>query len=100
MERVERRQALVQRVGALFTIGPTQRRFIEDLSSANTGAFELVLTPLLFALIGYFIDGALGIRPVLTFALGFLGFAGAVLRLYFDYVARMKKASEGKPWAK
>lgn len=100
MERVQRRQAWGQRIGALFTIGPSQRRFLENLSDANTGAFELVLTPLLLAFVGYFIDGAAGTRPVFTVALGALGFVGAVLRLYYDYVARMKKASEGKPWAK
>ena len=100
MEQVERRRVLVQRVAALFTIGPSQRRFIENLSDANTGAFELVVTPLLCALIGFAIDGALGIRPVLTVALGGLGFAGAVLRLYYDYTSRMKKASAGKPWAR
>ena len=99
MEQVDRRRAVVQRFAGLFTIGPSQQRFLANLQDANTGAFELVLTPMLFALIGYFVDGAAGTRPVFTVILGALGFTGAVLRLYFDYVARMKKASEGKPWA-
>ena len=100
MERVEHRRGWVQRAAALFTIGPSQRRFLENLSDANTGAYELVLTPLIFALIGYGIDRVAGTGHVLTVVLGIVGFVGTTLRLYFDYVERMKKAEEGKPWTR
>jgi hypothetical protein len=100
MERVERRGGWVRRFGRLFIITPTQRRFIEELGNSNTGAFELVLTPLILALAGFGIDRVIGTRPVCTVVLGAVGFFGAVYKLYLEYTARMKKAEEGKPWAK
>ena len=99
MERAER-SALLHRLGALFTIGPSQKRFIEELSNANTGAFELVLTPMILAGIGVWLSHVFGGGLLLPFTLGFLGLGGCVYRLVTDYSARMKKASEGKPWAK
>ncbi|MEY2418601.1 MAG: synthase protein [Actinomycetota bacterium] len=100
MQRVERRRGWMHKVGALFTISPTQRRFIEELGNSNTGAFELVLTPLILALAGYGLDRVLGTKPVLTVVFAALGFAGAVYKLYLEYTQRMKQAEEGKPWAK
>ena len=100
MEHVDRRRVLVLRVAGLFTIGPSQRRLIENLHDANTGAFELVLTPLVLAGIGVLVSQAVGGGRLLPFVFGLVGFAGACYRLYLDYTARMKKASEGKPWAK
>jgi hypothetical protein len=100
MERVDRRTVVLQRVGSLFAIGPRQRRFIQELDKANTGAFELVLTPLIFAGIGVWLSHIFGGGLVLPFVLGFVALGGTVYRLVTDYSRRMKKASEGKPWAK
>ena len=101
MERVQRREVVLRRIGSLlFTIGPRQRRFIEDLDKANTGAFELVLTPLIFAGIGVWLSHVFCGGLVLPFVLGFIALGGTVYRLITDYNARMAKASEGKPWAK
>lgn len=99
MQRAEQ-GGLARRFGALFTIGPSEQRFIAELNNANTGAFELVLTPLIFAGIGVLIDRALGTAPLVALVFGLVGFAGACYRLYLEYTARMKKAEEGKPWAK
>lgn len=91
----------MRRVGSLlFTIGPRQRRFIEDLDKANTGAFELVLTPLIFAGIGVWLSHVFGGGLVLPFVLGFIALGGTVYRLVTDYSRRMKKAEEGKPWTR
>jgi F0F1-type ATP synthase assembly protein I len=100
MQRVQRRRGWIHRAAALFTITPTQRRFIEELGNSNTGAFELVLTPMILALAGYGLDRVFGTRPLLTVVFAALGFAGAVYRLYLEYTQRMKQAEEGKPWAK
>jgi len=99
MQRAEKRSGLGQRFGALFTIGPKQVRFIEELSNANTGAFELVLTPMIFAGIGVLLARAVGGGLLLPFVLGFIALGGSVYRLINDYKARMLKESEGKPWA-
>ena len=100
MQRAEQRSGLVQRFGALFTIGPSQKRFIEDLDKANNGAFELVLTPMIFAGIGVLLANVFGGGLLLPFALGFIALGGTVFRLVTDYKRRMLKESEGKPWAK
>jgi hypothetical protein len=100
MERVQRREVVLRRFGSLFTIGPRQRRFIADLDKANTGAFELVLTPLIFAGIGVWLSHVVGGGLLLPFLLGFVAFGGSVYRLIADYKVRMQKASEGKPWTK
>jgi hypothetical protein len=99
MERVEGR-SWQQRLGALFTINASQRRFLEDLDKANTGGFELVLTPMILAGIGVLLARVVGGGLLLPFAFGFVGLAGTVYRLILDYKARMKQAEEGKPWAK
>jgi len=99
-ERVLRREVVLRRLGSLFTIGPRQQRFLQDIDKANTGAFELVLTPLILALAGYGLNRVLGTRPVITVVFAALGLFGAVYKLYLEYTARMKQAEEGKPWAK
>ena len=90
----------MRRLGAMFTISPTQRRFIEELSNANTGAFELVLTPMILAGIGVLLAHRVGGGLVLPFVFGLVGLAGVTYRLIADYKVRMRKAEEGKPWAK
>jgi F0F1-type ATP synthase assembly protein I len=100
MERVERRRAWMHRAAGLFTISPTQRRFIEELGNSNTGAFELVLTPLILALGGYGLDRVFGTRPLLMLVFGVLGFFGVVYKIYLEYTLRMKQAEEGKPWTR
>ncbi|MEY2424764.1 MAG: hypothetical protein QOI61_336 [Actinomycetota bacterium] len=100
MQRAEQRSGLAERLGALFTIGPSQKRFIQELDKANTGAFELVLTPMIFAGIGVFLAGKFGGGLLLPFTLGFIALGGTVYRLIVDYKRRMLKESEGKPWTR
>jgi F0F1-type ATP synthase assembly protein I len=61
---------------------------------------EMVLTPLLFALFGWWLDGRLGTGPVLAIGLGALAIVGVSVRVYYDYRARMAREEEGKPWTR
>ena len=99
MNRGERPKGL-QVLAALFTISPAQRRSIEELNNGQSGGFELVIAAVLFAMVGFFLDGVFGTRPILMLVFGLVGVAGAVYRLYYDYTARMKQAEEGKPWTR
>lgn len=63
-------------------------------------AFELVLTPLLFGLLGFFVDARLGTRPVMTAVLAAIGIAGVVSAQYYRYTARIAQQDEGKPWTR
>ena len=70
------------------------------LGDGFTLAVEFVVTPLLLALAGYGLDRTVGTLPVLTAALGALGFVGCVVRTYYAYLARCALEEEGKPWTR
>jgi F0F1-type ATP synthase assembly protein I len=61
-------------------------------------AVGLVLTPLLFALFGWWLDRMLGTGPVLAIGFGLLGLFGQCAHMYYSYKVRMEKEEEGKPW--
>ncbi len=61
---------------------------------------ELVLTPLLFAGLGWWLDGLFGTRPLLAAAFLALGVVGVSVHTYYDYRARMAREEEGKPWTR
>ena len=63
-------------------------------------AFELAVTPALFAAVGYGLDRWIGIVPVLTIVLGLLAIIAMLLRTWYGYVYRMEALEEAGPWAK
>jgi F0F1-type ATP synthase assembly protein I len=76
------------------------RELYQNASDGYTLAFELVLTPLLMALLGHFVDRALGTGVVVALIAGIVGVLGVSYRAYVAYTARMKQLEVGKPWAK
>ena len=61
------------------------------------GSFELVLSPLILALLGWWLDSAVGTSPVFTVVGTVLGLVGAVVKLYVEYGAAMAgHASAGR----
>ena len=64
---------------------------------AYSRAMELVLSPLLFALAGYGLDGWLGTRPLFTVVLGAFALAGIVTRMVLQYAHRMKAFEAALP---
>ncbi len=81
-------------------VDASQRRELnKGLDDGFSQSFELVLTPLLFALVGYAADRALGTTPVLTIAMGLLALVGVVVKIYYVYAERMRQHEEGRPWA-
>jgi F0F1-type ATP synthase assembly protein I len=63
-------------------------------------AVDLVVTPLLLFLLGWWLDGRFGTRPLLAIVLGLLGVIGVSVRAYYTYRAAMESAEEGKPWTR
>ena len=61
-------------------------------------AVEIVMTPLVFAGLGWLIDRALGTGPLFALVLGMLGVVGIAVRMYYGYRADMAREEEGKPW--
>jgi F0F1-type ATP synthase assembly protein I len=70
----------------------------QGFSDALGMAVELVATPMVFGLFGYWLDRWFGTGPVLAIVLGLFGLTGVVARTYFWYQHRMNCEEEGKPW--
>jgi F0F1-type ATP synthase assembly protein I len=81
----------------------SQRRELNDgLFHRSSGSFELVLAPLLLALLGLWIDHKIGTTPIFTIVFAVAGLAGVVLKTYYVYRAsidamRRDRASAGLP---
>ncbi|GEM_PF-619786 len=66
-----------------------QRQMRQAGGDAFSAAFELIMTPALFGLLGWFIDSRAGLFPVFTLSLGFTVFAYEVWRLWAQYSLAM-----------
>jgi F0F1-type ATP synthase assembly protein I len=79
----------------------SQRRELnKGLGDGFTRAFELVLAPTVFALIGFLIDRSLGTLPVFTVILTVFALVGVAVKTYYVYSDQMRQHEEGQPWAK
>ncbi|MFN8040570.1 MAG: AtpZ/AtpI family protein [Acidimicrobiales bacterium] len=78
---------------------PSQRREITQSMHRSTGSYELVLSPVLLALVGLWLDHVLGWTPILVITFAVVGFLGAVIKLYFQYNAEMAEHEANGPWA-
>jgi F0F1-type ATP synthase assembly protein I len=65
-----------------------------------TQALTLVVAPVLFGLLGAFVDRLLGTSPLFLLVLGFVGILATSVTAYFEYEARIARHDEGKPWAR
>ena len=61
---------------------------------------EIVATPAVFGLLGWFLDRWLGTDPFLAIGLGAFGVAGIFAKLWLGYDQDMIKAESGKPWTR
>ena len=81
----------------------SQRRELNDgMFHRSSGSFELVLAPLLFGLLGLWLDRMVGTTPLFTVLLAIAGLAGVVVKVYYGYRAsieaiRRDRASAGLP---
>ena len=78
----------------------SQRRELTQEMGRASGSYELVVSPVLLALIGLGIDRWLGTTPWFTVSFAVLGFIGVCVKLYYTYAAEMEQHEVGKPWAK
>lgn len=61
------------------------------------GSYEMVLSGVLFALGGLWLDKQFGWTPILTIVLTVVGFTGGVLNVYYHYqrdIARIEAETE------
>jgi hypothetical protein len=63
-------------------------------------AFEIVVTPLLFAFFGYLIDRWLGLHLVFALIFGLFTFGYMMYKLVTRYTAEMARHEADAPWAR
>lgn len=78
----------------------TQRGDFQKYMRRSTGSYELVVSAVLLALLGFAIDRWLGTLPWFTVGLAVFGFTGASVRIYYGYKTEMEMHEAGAPWAK
>ena len=72
---------------------PSTRTFT-DAARKSTGSFELVLGPVLMALLGLAIDSWLGTTPLFILLLTLWGVIGAGVSLYYRYRSQVAAVVE------
>ena len=78
----------------------SQRRELnKGLGDGFTRAFEIVLAPAIFGVLGLLIDRMLGTVPLFTILLALFGLVGSFARTYYIYAEQMRQHEEGTPWA-
>ncbi|MBV6508926.1 MAG: hypothetical protein JJLCMIEE_01993 [Acidimicrobiales bacterium] len=75
-----------------------KREFTEGLYRSH-GSFELVLSPVILALLGLWLDRTIGTVPVFTAVFAAVGFLGAFIKLVYTYKAKMAELSREARWA-
>lgn len=78
----------------------SQRREFTQQMGKSSGSYELVLSPVLFALLGYLIDHWLGTVPVFTVVFAVVALLGVTVKIYFSYKHDMEEHEANGPWAK
>ena len=78
----------------------SQRRELTQSMHKSTGSYELVLSPLILALVGYGLDRWLGTVPFLTIIFAVLGLAGACIKIYYGYRNERDEHNKDAPWSK
>jgi F0F1-type ATP synthase assembly protein I len=73
-----------------------RRELSNDIFHRSTGSFELVLSPLLLGVLGFWLDHQLGTVPLFTILLALAGIAGAVANVYYGYRHAMRQLAAAK----
>ena len=72
----------------------SEKRDLHEAIWRSSGGFDLVLAPVIIALLGLWIDSAAGTRPIFMLAFLAFGTVGGVLKVYYDYQRGMAAAYE------
>lgn len=72
----------------------SDKRDINEQLASSHGSFELVMSPVLMGLGGWWLDGKLGTGPWILIGAAVFGFTGALVKVYYDYKLRMASVVE------
>ncbi len=79
-----------------------KREFSDGLFNQSSGSFELVLAPVILALLGLGLDRWIGTTPLFTIVLAVAGMVGSWAKQYYSYrtaidAQRARRAGAGLP---
>ena len=77
-----------------------RRQLYSGYADGMTRAFELVVAPLVFGLVGFALDRVFGLTPVLTIIAVTVAFAGTGVKLWYGYDREMRAHDNGAVWAR
>ena len=63
-------------------------------------AFELVMTPLIFAVAGFGLDRLFGTTPIFLILFSAFAVVGLSIKTFYTYKAAMDREEKAKPWTK
>jgi F0F1-type ATP synthase assembly protein I len=78
----------------------TQQRELNARLNQSHGSFELVVSPLILALLGFLLDTRVThTTPVFTIVAAVFGVVGATTKLLLEYKAKMAELDAAGPWS-
>lgn len=77
-----------------------RRKLYSGYADSMTRAFELVVAPMVFGLVGFGLDRVFETTPLFTIIAVVLAFAGTGVKLWFGYDLEMRAHDENSAWAK
>jgi F0F1-type ATP synthase assembly protein I len=80
-------------------VDDSERRELTQSMHRSAGSFELVASPVLLGLLGFWLDRTFTTTPYLTIVFCVLAVVGAATKIYIGYDREMSVHDEGKPWA-
>jgi F0F1-type ATP synthase assembly protein I len=77
-----------------------KRELYNGFGGAFSLAFEIALTPMVFALMGWVLDRWLGTGRLFMLGLLVFGIVGVLVKAYYAYTQRMLKEEAAGPWGR
>lgn len=77
----------------------SRRKLNNGMGEGMTRSFDVAVTPVLFSLLGLFIDSRLGTTPAFTLILFVFAVVGVFVRLWYAYDNEMKQEAGKRGWS-
>ncbi|HEX9681859.1 MAG TPA: AtpZ/AtpI family protein [Acidimicrobiales bacterium] len=76
-----------------------KRELYNGAGNTLSRAIEMVVVPVVFALIGAWVDRILSTGPLIMILMVLFAVAGLAVRSYYAYGEDMRRQQEGAPWS-
>lgn len=80
----------------LLTMASDSPRSASLSANNSSGSYELVLSPVIFGLLGWWVDGLLGTRPLVTVIAAVFALVAAGTKIYLEYTESMRRHADDR----